>query len=283
MLNWSWDNPPKGSGAERRPDVRSEPVRVLSRWPLLRDLDSNELMVAYEYRYGSQQVQWLNGALGILTRNAQAAIAAADRAESGGNLAEIMDAADLLQSVQQDAEANVPVVVSDLLSEAARGFNDAASAFGEIGSEVAAWQGAMPSSVEAQVQEYAWQWRRVCTEASERYLAAERLYTDLSDVRKQLYARELSIRKLEREKFQTRIAQLEAEVARLREPLERLREAANTFLDTAREGVAIAEKAMRSIGRTLGSAASSFGLGAGLGVAILGGLALAVLALKRRR
>ena len=265
-----------GTPAPTRPAAEAtEQPRTLKSWPIVEGFMGPE--VREEVRFGLQALDDLNylrtlisGELTNPTTAARLALA------NSSDAARVRQAADALGQILAAAQNSLATVVPALFNEAGRGFQAVAGAFSEVAGEVDAWQGQMPPSIQDAVKRFTLQWRDVAQATSKRYYLAERMYADLMLDLTNAAALQARLWQLMGALYEAKINALQASIEKLQQGQGQFRQAADAFVKLIEQGTAVAERALKAVGNTLG-------LGSVGPIFAIGALAIAALLIFKKR
>lgn len=243
------DQPPPSSQQPAQPALVP---RVLSKWPIEDGLNGPQLNPAYEF--GKDQLEDLRYLYSLIYGTFTGPMIEAENALAySSDTARVQQAAENLATYVAQAQDALVNIVKGLLSAAGRGLQEASSGFAQIGGEMSAWGPAgVPLPIQEDVKRFAFQWRDVTQAASNRFYTAERVYSDIMIYLTNASTLVLRLWQLQSAINQEKIGRLTAQVQALQAARATLREAADAFVKIVQEGTAAAEKALKTVGNTLG-------------------------------
>lgn len=233
-----------------KPDPQFPP-RVLSLWPVEEGYFGPARK--REYEFGAVPLDDLRYLRTISEGElANASVYAENALANSSDTRAVQKAADNLNvviSTSLDASVNV---VKRLLHEAGQGLAVSAQAFGQIAGEVQAWPEGVPLPIQQAIKAFALQWRDVDQDASERYFAAERIYSDFMLSVTNAAALQYRLWQLMGALYEEQIGTLKRRIEALQAAQADLRAFGDQFVQVLKSGVVAAEKVLNKVGGTLG-------------------------------
>lgn len=225
----------------------SEVPKILSMWPYEESYLEGRVIKS-EYAFGAKSLDSLKEVQFLTNSYLDFEDIKASLVINSDNPSAIESRAQNMQRTIDAALDAATKVTRQLISDAGVGFAECSKAFSQIGSEIGAWVGGVPLSVQDKMKQYAFDWRDVTQAASERYIDAERRYSDLmariassNTILTQLYQR-LG------EAYRAKIEELKIELEKARRDVQELRSQSNRFIDVLKSGYRDAQEVLKKLG-----------------------------------